>query len=212
MDKMLYIRNFKKDLIADYFVDAFDAMIKIARHSQSDFIPTDKHYEDYLFNMVATFLSVGGLFEDKKDTITRIRRYKHTFLQLVNIRNFIFENFLKIVNNKDDGLDIFFYKMENCSIDMHANKRAGKFETTIFPDDNSLLNIARLAFGCILTGLEINPAKILRCKRANCMKFFYAGKVGSSWKFKRRYCSTKCANAQRLLNWRRAKEWSEVNL
>ncbi len=202
MDKMLYIKNFKKDLIADYFVDAFDAMMELSRLPQSDFIPKNKHY---LFDMVATFLSVGELFYEKKDIITRIQKHKDPLSQLIIIRNFIFENFLKIVDNKDDEIDIFFYKIENCSIDMHANKRAGKFETTVLPDDDSLLNVARLAFGCILTGLEINPAKILRCKRDNCRKFFYSGKPGTNWKFKRVFCSLKCSNAQRLLNWRHAK-------
>ena len=205
MDKMLYVRNFKKDLIADYFVDGFNAMMQISNHLQSDFIPKDEEHSDYLFNLVATFISVGELMWRKEEVIEYINRSKHPYLELVHIRNFIFGNFLKIINNEDDGMDIYFYRMKNCSIDMRANKRAGKFETTVFlegGDDAPLLSKAQLAFGCILTGMEINPARILRCERANCIKFFYSGKPGRNWKFKRRFCSTKCGNAQRMRNWK----------
>ena len=208
MDKILYVRNFKKDLIAGYFVDAFNAMMQISNHLQSDFIPKDEEHSDYLFNLVATFISVGELMWRKEEVIEQIvNEYKHPYKELVNIRNFIFGNFLKIINinNEDDGMDIYFYRMKNCSIDMRANKRAGKFETTVFlegGDDAPLLSKAQLAFGCILTGMEINPARILRCERANCIKFFYSGKPGRNWKFKRRFCSTKCGNAQRMRNWK----------
>ena len=209
MDKILYVRNFKKDLIACYFVDGFNAMMQISNHLQSDFIPKDKEHSEYLFNLVATFISVGELMWHKEEVIEYISRSKHPYIELVNVRNFIFGNFLKLINNEDDGMDIYFYRMKNCSIDMRANKRAEKFETTVFlkgGDDAPLLSKAQLAFGCILTGMEINPAKIIRCERSNCLKFFYNGKPGRSWKFKRRFCSTKCGNAQRLLNWRHAKQ------
>ncbi len=207
MDKILYVRNFKKDPLACYFVDGFNAMIDIANHLQSDFIAKDKEHSDYLFNMIATFISVGELLDHKESIIEQIiNEHKHPYIELVHIRNFIFGNFLKIVDNKEEGMDINFYEMKNCTVQMHANKQAGKFETTVIPKDYSLLGRAQLAFGCILTGLEINPAKIQRCERANCIKFYYAGRLGVSWKFKRRFCSKKCANAQRQLKWQHAKQ------
>jgi len=212
MDKMLYVRNFKNDLIAGYFVEAFDAMMRISNHLQSNFIPKDREHRDYLFNMIATFLSVGGLIDSNEDIIKRIQKFKHPLIQLVHIRNFIFSNFLKIINNDDDEIDIHFYKMENCSIEMCANKGAGKFETTVYPDEDSLINRAHLAFGCILIGMEINPSKILRCKRDGCLKFYYAGKPGLNWNFKRKYCSIKCGDAQRLKDWRVTKKILEISL
>jgi len=207
MDKILYISNFQNDPIRECFEDGFHAMMQYQRILPSFFIPESWDNADDVkqwgknLELVASFLSIDGLIYSPDEVMSSIKRTPNPTKTLIEIRMSIFLKLLNILEGEHD-MNIHMFELTNTRIELRVNKRAGKFEASIFTSEDlsyeeQVMTLTNLSFGIIMTNLEIDPSRFKRCASQKCQMIFYEGKPGKRDKMSKKYCSTNCGQNER---------------
>jgi hypothetical protein len=207
MDKILYISNFQNDPIRKCFEDAFHAMMQYQKILPSFFIPESWDNRDDMkqwtknLEMAAAFLSIDGLIYSPDEVMTMIKKTANPTKTLIEIRFSIFKKLLDILKGEYDT-DIHMFELTDTRIELSVNKRAGKFEASVFTSGNhsygeQVMTLTNLSFGIIMTNLEIDPSRFKRCESMKCRMIFYEGKPGKRDKMSKKYCSTNCGQNER---------------
>jgi hypothetical protein len=221
MDKILYMSNFKNDPIRECFEDAFHAMMNYQKILPSFFIPESwdnandrKTWRENL-ELAAEFISIDGLIYSQNEVINMIEKTRQPTRTLIEIRMSIFSKLLAILEG-DHGEDIHLFKLEGVSIELRVNKRAGKFEATVFTNEGlgyeeQIKTLTDLSFGIIMINLEIDPSRFKRCECEKCQMIIYEGKPGKRDKMSKKYCSTNCGQNHRNQTRRLNHQYEQIN-